>query len=62
MLIANPIGALAGGIGLFLLGMWLMTDGLRLAAGAALRDVLAHSTRTPRHALASGIMLTAVVH
>ena len=49
-------------IGLFLLGMWLMTDGLRLAAGAAPRDVLAHSTRTPRHALASGIMLTMVAH
>ena len=36
MLIANPLGALVGGIGLFLLGMWLMTDRLRLAAGAAL--------------------------
>ena len=58
--LANPVRALAGGIGLFLLGMWLMTDGLRLAAGAALRDVLAHSTRTPRHALASGTMLTMV--
>ena len=62
MLIANQVGALAGGIGLFLLGMWLMTDGLRLAAGAALRDVLAHSTRTPRHARASAIMLTMVMH
>ena len=62
MLIANPIGALAGGIGLFLLGMWLMTDGLRLAAGAALLDVLVHFTRTPRRGLASGIMLTAAVH
>ena len=36
-------GALIGGIGLFLLGMWLMTEGLRLAAGAALREVLARS-------------------
>ena len=49
-------------IGLFLLGMWLMTDGLRLAAGAALLDVLVHFTRTPRRGLASGIMLTAAVH
>ena len=49
-------------IGLFLLGMWRLTDGLRLAAGAALLDVLAHSTRTSRRALASGIMLTAAVH
>lgn len=27
---------LAGGVGLFLLGMWLMTDGLKPAAGPAL--------------------------
>lgn len=54
-------GALLGGIGLFLLGMWLMTEGLRLAAGAALREVLARSTRTRWRALASGILLTAVV-
>lgn len=61
MLIAHQVGALVGGIGLFLLGMWLMTDGLRLAAGAALRDVLAHSTRTRWRALGSGILLTALV-
>ncbi|WP_291010200.1 Na/Pi symporter [Hydrogenophaga sp.] len=54
-------GALIGGIGLFLLGMWLMTEGLRLAAGAALREVLASSTRTRWRALGSGILLTAVV-
>jgi phosphate:Na+ symporter len=38
-----------------------MTEGLRLAAGAALRDVLASSTRTRWRALGSGFMLTAVV-
>lgn len=43
---ALQFSALIGGIGLFLLGMWLMTEGLRLAAGAALREVLASSTRT----------------
>lgn len=61
MLSAGPVGALIGGIGLFLLGMWLMTEGLRLAAGAALRDVLARSTRTRWRSLGSGIVLTAVV-
>jgi len=61
MLIANHLGALVGGTGLFLLGMWLMTEGLRLAAGPALREVLARSTRTRWRALGSGIMLTAVV-
>ena len=39
-------------IGVFRLGMWRLTDGLRLAAGSALRDVLAHSTRTPAPARA----------
>jgi Na+/phosphate symporter len=29
------IGMLAGGVGLFLLGMSLMTDGLKLSAGSA---------------------------
>lgn len=61
MLNLTHLGALLGGIGLFLLGMWLMTEGLRLAAGAALRDVLAHSTRTRWRALLSGMALTAVV-
>jgi phosphate:Na+ symporter len=61
MLIANQFGSLIGGIGLFLLGMWLMTEGLRLAAGNALRELLARSTRTRWRALASGIALTAMV-
>jgi hypothetical protein len=34
---------------LFLLGMWLMTEGLRLAAGTAMREVLAHSTHAAHH-------------
>jgi len=54
-------GVLAGGIGLFLLGMWLMTDGLRMAAGSAMRGILARSTATRWRALASGFGLTALV-
>lgn len=52
---------LAGGVGLFLLGMWLMTDGLKLAAGPALERILARSTGTRLRALASGILITALV-
>jgi phosphate:Na+ symporter len=55
------IGGLAGGVGLFLLGMGLMTDGLRLAAGLALARILAQSTRTRWHALGLGMLVTALV-
>lgn len=51
----------AGGIGLFLLGMMLMTDGLKLAAGQALRHILAEWTRTPLRGLLSGVLITSLV-
>jgi len=54
-------GGLAGGVGLFLLGMWLMTDGLKLAAGPALERILARSTGTRLRGLASGVLITALV-
>ncbi|MDP2794523.1 MAG: Na/Pi cotransporter family protein [Sulfurisoma sp.] len=54
-------GGLLGGIGLFLLGMGLMTDGLKLAAGPALERILAHSTKTRLRGLASGVLVTALV-
>ncbi len=53
--------SLLGGIGLFLLGMWLMTDGLKLAAGKALRNLLARFTDTPMRGLASGALITGLV-
>jgi Na/Pi-cotransporter len=53
--------SLAGGLGLFLLGMSMMTDGLKLAAGPALERILTGATRTRWHALGSGIMVTALV-
>lgn len=55
------LGGLLGGVGLFLLGMNLMTDGLKLAAGRALERILANSTRTPLRGLASGALVTALV-
>lgn len=52
---------LIGGLGLFLLGMWLMTDGLKLAAGEALQSILERWTRTPPRAFSSGFLITALV-
>jgi len=52
---------LIGGLGLFLLGMWLMTDGLKLAAGEALQAILERWTRTPPRAFSSGFLITALV-
>lgn len=57
----NAIGLLAGGLGLFLLGMMLMTDGLKAAAGPVLGSVLASSTQTRLRGLLSGIAITALV-
>lgn len=54
-------GSFIGGIGLFLLGMRLMTDGLRFAAGSALRHVLGQWTRTPLRGLLSGALITSLV-
>ena len=61
---ATPLlaaGTLLGGIGLFLLGMTMLTNGLKLAAGRALERILAAWTRTPLHGLVTGVALTAVV-
>lgn len=52
---------LLGGLGLFLIGMVMLTDGLKLAAGAALQSMLANWTSTRRRAFATGFALTAVV-
>lgn len=54
-------GSFIGGIGLFLLGMRLMTDGLRLAAGSALRRMLGQWIRTPMRGLLSGALITSLV-
>ena len=52
---------LLGGIGLFLLGMTLLTDGLKVLAGDALRRVLIRFTGGPTRAVLSGAALTALV-
>ncbi len=50
-----------GGLGLFLLGMWLLTEGLKLAGGSALRQILSHWTITRLRSFLSGFSLTAIV-
>lgn len=52
---------LAGGIGLFLLGMILLTDGLKAFAGETLRRTLVRFTGTPFKAFASGTAVTLMV-
>jgi len=58
---ATVLVGLLGGVGLFLLGMELMTDGLRMAAGPALERILAASTRTRWRGLLAGVLVTALV-
>jgi hypothetical protein len=55
------IATTLGGIGLFLLGMVLLTDGLKAAAGDALRRVVARFTGGPFTALLSGAGVTVLV-
>lgn len=56
------IGAtLLGGLGLFLLAVNMITDGLKLAAGDTLRDILGRYTSTSLRGVASGMLVTAVV-
>lgn len=55
------VSEILGGIGLFLVGMVLATDGLRVAAGEALRRALLRFTGGPVRALFTGAAVTALV-
>jgi phosphate:Na+ symporter len=50
-----------GGLGLFLLGMVVLTEGLRALAGRALRRFLSRFTRSPLSGAMTGALTTAVV-
>jgi len=50
-----------GGVGLFLLGMTVMTDGLKGLAGSALRTVLGKAAATPRSGAFWGAVVTLLV-
>ena len=53
--------SLLGGIGLFLLGMLLMSNGLRLAAGRNLQNILESWTHTTLRGILTGITITSLV-
>lgn len=55
------LGSVLGGVGIFLVGMILLTEGLRAAAGEALRTLLQRFARTPLTGLLSGTAVTALV-
>ncbi|NVJ51475.1 MAG: Na/Pi cotransporter family protein [Gammaproteobacteria bacterium] len=61
MEIITLIGTILGGLGLFLLAIDNMTDGLKYAAGASLRAVLSQWSKTPLRGIFSGCLMTAVV-
>ena len=56
------IFAVLGGLALFILGMGIMSDGLRVAAGPGLRNLLAKATANRFAGLALGTLLGFLVH
>src|SRR5246127_3105423 len=53
--------SILGGVGLFLLGMTVMTDGLKALAGSALRTVLSKAAATPLRGAFWGAIATLIV-
>jgi len=59
--ILTIIGGLLGGVGLFLLAISMITDGLKVSAGAALEQILQNSISTPLRGIIAGLLMTAIV-
>ena len=57
----NVLFPFFGGLGLFLVGMMLLSQGLVAFGGHALKQALARFTGTPGKAVLSGTLATAVV-
>lgn len=55
------IATILGGIGIFLIGMIIMTDGLKSLGGDTLRRVLTRFTGGPVSGIASGFVVTSLV-
>jgi phosphate:Na+ symporter len=55
------IFGVVGGLGLFLIGMGMMSDGLKKAAGQRLRKMLESMTRKPLVGFGVGTLITAVI-
>lgn len=58
---AMSLLALAGGLGLFLLGMRLMSEGIEKAAGAKLRSILEFFTKNKYTGMLVGIIFTGII-
>ena len=54
-------GMLLGGLGMFLLAVTMITDGLKATAGPSLRELLSNWTRSPLRGIFSGMAITAIV-
>ncbi|WP_018659044.1 Na/Pi symporter [Allofustis seminis] len=50
-----------GGLGIFLFGISLMGDGLKLTAGDSLRELLQRFTSTPFKAVLTGVVVTSLI-
>ncbi len=61
MTLVSNLLAMAGGIGLFLVGMQILTEGLRALAGGALRRTLARYTKSPVSGALTGAVTTAII-
>ncbi|WP_024461337.1 Na/Pi cotransporter family protein [Marinimicrobium sp. LS-A18] len=61
MVLIRVLVEVLGGLGLFLLGMTLMTEGLKAMAGDAIRRVLMRFTRSPVSGVLAGLVGTAVL-
>jgi len=57
----EPILQSLGGLGLFLLGINIMTDGLRILAGDAMRSALMRFTNSPLSGAVTGSLTTALL-
>jgi len=57
----STVISVIGGVGLFLLGMTVMTDGLKALAGSALRTVLGKAAATPLRGSFWGALVTLLV-
>lgn len=61
MALFQSLAVLLGGLGLFMLAVGIISDGLRLVAGRTLRNILGKWTDTPFRGLISGVAITGLV-
>lgn len=59
MLILWTLAQIAGGLGIFLLAISMLTQGLQMASGNALKTMLGRWTRTSVHGIGLGVIATA---